>query len=60
MRDAEPKSIYLKDYQPPHFVIEETHLRFDLFEDYAQVDSRLVMRRNREHHESTGAVGDLG
>jgi aminopeptidase N len=52
MRDAEPKSIYLKDYQPPHFVIEETHLRFDLFEDYAQVDSRLVMRRNREHHES--------
>ncbi|MFT7259418.1 MAG: aminopeptidase N [Glaciecola sp.] len=51
MRDAEPKSIYLKDYQPPHFVIEETHLRFDLFEDYAQVDSRLVMRRNREHHE---------
>ncbi|MGK0249279.1 MAG: aminopeptidase N [Oleispira sp.] len=52
MRDAEPKSIYLKDYQPPHFVIEETHLRFDLFEEYAQVDSRLVMRRNREHHES--------
>jgi aminopeptidase N len=52
MRDAEPKSIYLKDYQPPHFVIEETHLRFDLFEDYAQVDSRLVMRRNREHHEN--------
>jgi aminopeptidase N len=52
MRDAEPKSIYLKDYQPPHFVIEETHLRFDLFEDYAQVDSRLVMRRNREQHES--------
>ena len=51
MRDAQPKSIYLKDYQPPHFVIEETHLRFDLHEDYAQVDSRLIMRRNREQHE---------
>ena len=33
MRDAQPESIYLKDYQPPHFVIEETHLRFDLHED---------------------------
>jgi aminopeptidase N len=52
MRDAQPESIYLKDYQPPHFVIEETHLRFDLFEDYAQVDSRLEMRRNRQQHEN--------
>ena len=52
MRDAQPESIYLKDYQPPHYVIEETHLRFDLFEDYAQVDSRLVMRRNRQQHEN--------
>ena len=52
MRDAQPESIYLKDYQPPHFVIEETHLRFDLHEDYTQVDSRLMMRRNREQHES--------
>jgi aminopeptidase N len=51
MRDAQPESIYLKDYQAPHFEIEETHLCFDLFEDYAQVDSRLVMRRNREQHE---------
>ncbi|MBQ0732198.1 MAG: aminopeptidase N [Oleispira antarctica] len=55
MRDAQPESIYLKDYQAPHFVIEETHLRFDLFEDYAQVDSRLVMRRNREQHENVEA-----
>lgn len=52
MRDAEPTNIYLKDYQPPHFVIEQTHLRFDLFEDYAQVDSRLVMHRNRDQHAS--------
>ncbi|MBA34080.1 MAG: aminopeptidase N [Oleispira sp.] len=50
MQDTQPKNIYLKDYQPPHFVIEETHLRFDLFEDYSQVDSRLVMRRNNEQH----------
>jgi aminopeptidase N len=52
MRDAQPKNIYLKDYQPPYFVIDQTHLRFDLFEEHAQVDSRLMMRRNRQQHES--------
>ena len=52
MRDAQPESIYLKDYQPPYFVIEQTHLRFNLFEDHAQVDSRLVVRRNRQQHEN--------
>jgi aminopeptidase N len=52
MRDAQPESIYLKDYQPPFFVIEQTHLRFNLFEDHAQVDSRLVVRRNRQQHEN--------
>jgi len=50
MRDAQPKNIYLKDYQSPLFLIDQTHLRFDLFEDYTQVDSRLVMRRNRQQH----------
>lgn len=50
MRDAQPKNIYLKDYQSPLFLINQTHLRFDLFEDYTQVDSRLVMRRNRQQH----------
>lgn len=50
MRDAQPKNIYLKDYQPPHFYIEQTHLSFDLYEEYAQVDSRLVMRRNTTGH----------
>ena len=52
MRDAQPKNIYLKDYQSPNFVIDQTHLRFDLFEDFAQVDSRLMMRRNREQHQN--------
>jgi len=52
MRDAQPVNIYLKDYQSPHFLIEQTRLRFDLFEEYTQVDSRLVMRRNRDQHAS--------
>ena len=57
MRDAQPKNIYLKDYQPPHFIIHETQLRFDLFEDYSQVDSRLVMQRNHQQH--PGYTGPL-
>jgi aminopeptidase N len=57
MLDAQPKNIYLKDYQPPHFIITETHLRFDLFENYSQVDSRLVMQRNTQQH--NGYTGPL-
>lgn len=61
MLDAQPKNIYLKDYQPPHFIITETHLRFDLFEDYSQVDSRLVMQRNSKQHPSyTGPLVLVG
>ena len=46
MTAAQPTTIYLNDYQPPHFEIETTHLRFDLYDDFTQVDSRLYMRRN--------------
>ena len=61
MQDTQPKSIYLKDYQAPHFVIEETYLRFDLFEDFSQVDSRLVMRRNKVQHQNyTGPLVLVG
>lgn len=49
MRDAQPKSIYLKDYQPPAYVIDETHLKFDLHEEMTLVDSELLMRRNPEY-----------
>ncbi len=46
MRDAQPHTIYLKDYQPPAYLIEKTWLDFDLQEDYALVQSRLQIRRN--------------
>lgn len=50
MSDVQPETIYLKNYQAPHFIIDTTHLTFNLFEDYAQVDSRLKMSRNRQDH----------
>jgi len=48
MRDAQARTIYLKDYRPPAFLVERTDLYFDLFEDYALVKSTLTMRRNGE------------
>lgn len=50
MSDLQPKNIYLKDYQSPYFMIDTTHLRFDLFEEYTQVDSCLQIRRNKQDH----------
>ena len=46
MRDAQPGTIYLKDFQPPTFLISETVLHFQLFEDYALVSSTLTLARN--------------
>ena len=46
MKDAQPKAIYLKDYQPPAYLIEETHLHFDLSETETLVKSRLLIHRN--------------
>ncbi len=46
MRDAQPNAIYLKDYQPPAYLIDETHLDFQLDEEQTLVDSRLKLRRN--------------
>lgn len=46
MRTEQPKVIYLKDYQAPEYLIDETHLTFELFEDHSLVHAQLVMRRN--------------
>lgn len=54
MRTEQPKMIYLKDYQAPDYLIDETHLTFELFEDHTLVHAQLVMRRN-----PACAVGDL-
>lgn len=48
MRTDQPKTIRLSDYQAPDYLIKETHLTFDLYEDYALVHTQLVMQRNPE------------
>ncbi|MFT5781696.1 MAG: aminopeptidase N [Pseudomonas sp.] len=46
MPSEQPKMIYLKDYQAPEYLIDETNLTFELFDDHTLVHAQLVMRRN--------------
>ena len=45
MRDAQARVTRREDYRQPPFLIEETHLDFQLYEDSALVTSRLKLRR---------------
>jgi aminopeptidase N len=56
MRTEQPKVIHLKDYQAPDYLIDETHLTFELHEDHTMVHAQLVMRRNPERAGETAEV----
>ncbi|WP_372742111.1 aminopeptidase N [Neptunomonas sp.] len=44
----QPEVIYLKDYQVPSFLIDQTELRFELESERTIVNTKLTMRRNPE------------
>ena len=46
MRTDNPKTIYLKDYQPPAYLVESIDLTFHLHEESTLVISRLELLRN--------------
>ncbi|MGM0672064.1 aminopeptidase N [Thioalkalivibrio sp.] len=46
MRDASPQAVYLSDYQPPAFVVENLELDFDLAAATTSVTTRMAVRRN--------------
>ncbi len=46
MREANPQTIYLKDYTVPEFLISHVDLNFNLTEDNTRVISRLTLTRN--------------
>ena len=48
MGKMQTKTTYLKDYEPPEFVIEKTDLNFDLYEDHALVSSKLLFKKNTD------------
>jgi aminopeptidase N len=45
-RDASPRATYLKDYQPPAFLVDAVDLHVDLRERATRVRARLALRRN--------------
>ena len=46
MRDANPHTIYLKDYTVPDYLIHSVDLNFTLDEEHTRVISRLTLSRN--------------
>jgi len=46
MRTDNAKTIYLKDYRPPDYLVDRVTLEFDLQEAWTEVVSRLELRRN--------------
>ena len=47
MYSAEKPNIkYRKDYQPSQYLIKQTGLRFQLFDDYTYVYAELLIERN--------------
>ncbi len=58
MKDAQPKAIFLKDYQAPAYLIEQTQLTFELFEDHALVSSQLKIVANEVVQSNSDLVLD--
>jgi aminopeptidase N len=46
MKESQGKTVYLRDYRVPDFLIDETQLIVELFELETLVSSRLTVRRN--------------
>jgi aminopeptidase N len=46
MKDAQPGTVYLKDYRPSDYLIDMTDLHFMLDDQFTTVTSKLTMRRN--------------
>jgi len=46
MKDAQPGTIHLRDYEAPRFLIDKTVLRIEIRDDDACVQATLSLRRN--------------
>lgn len=58
MKDAAPRAIRLVDYQPPAFLIDKTHLRIELGDEFTIVRGELSMRRNPAAEPSSELILD--
>jgi len=55
LRDA-PNAVFLKDYQPPEYLIDQVELCFELGEKVTEVHSRLHLRRNPKSDSESAAL----
>jgi len=46
MKEASPRTVFLKDYQVPPYLIDQVEMTFELREQGTRVHSRLGVRRN--------------
>ncbi|AXI42875.1 aminopeptidase N [Sulfitobacter sp. SK011] len=53
MRDAAPHTIYLADYSPFGFVVDDVKLTFDLDPHHTRVKSRIAFRPNPDAKDNT-------
>ncbi|MFC6638553.1 hypothetical protein [Sulfitobacter sediminilitoris] len=53
MRDAAPKTVYLAEYTPFGFIVEDVSLTFDLDPHKTRVKSRIAFRPNPEATDKT-------
>ncbi|MDX1513015.1 MAG: aminopeptidase N, partial [Gammaproteobacteria bacterium] len=53
---AAPRTVYLKDYRPPEYLVETVDLRFELEDSATRVSSRLAMRRNDAAENTTSRL----
>jgi aminopeptidase N len=51
-KQSQPQTVYLANYRPPAFFIDEVHLDFDLGDEHTIVKSDMRIRRNRHDNDS--------
>jgi aminopeptidase N len=56
MKEGQPQAVYLKDYTPPHFFIDEVYLEFELGEEVTIVTSHMQMRSNPDNNQVNTAL----
>ena len=49
---SNPKTIYLKDYSPPPFLVDQVDLRIDIHDNHTRVHSRMLVSRNVSNPQS--------
>lgn len=50
MQTNTPKTIFLKDYKPSAFIVDEINLTVEVFEDYSLIKSVLKINKLQEFH----------